>query len=191
MAPTRSLLCVCSCCAPWSVPDADSCRPENLSLCSCTGRQGSPWFPCCVPLHWNCVASRAAAQATEFAAAVLVDMNADDLVERALGLEAERQRARRRSGAASRRRCARSARRLAADARRDLVAGDPAQRLDLLADRAADARHGQVDARPELVARQARRHGRGSRSRRAGWRGCARTSRRPAAPPRGRPAARG
>ena len=31
-----------------------------------------------------------------------------------------------------------------------------AQRLDLLGDRAADARHGQIDARPELLARQAR-----------------------------------
>ena len=33
---------------------------------------------------------------------------------------------------------------LAADARRDLVAGDPPQRLDLLADRAAHAGHGEL-----------------------------------------------
>ena len=35
-------------------------------------------------------------------------------------------------------------------ARRDLVAGDPAQRLDLLADRAAHAGHGEIDVRLDL-----------------------------------------
>ena len=49
--------------------------------------------------------------------------------------------------------------RLAADARGDLGAGDARQRLDLLGDGAADARHGEIDARPELLARQARRRG--------------------------------
>ena len=39
---------------------------------------------------------------------------------------------------------------LAADAGGDLVAGDPAQRGDLLGHGAADARHGEIDARPEL-----------------------------------------
>ncbi len=38
----------------------------------------------------------------------------------------------------------------AADAGGDFVAGDAAQRGDLLGDGAADARHGQIDARAEL-----------------------------------------
>src|SRR5215216_2786091 len=83
-------------------------------------------------------------------------MGADDVVERGLDTKAER------AGAAG----VETARpaiddthdelvRLAADARRDRVAGDPPQRRDLLAHRAAHARHGEVDARPELLAREA------------------------------------
>ena len=88
---------------------------------------------------------------------VFVDMNADDLVERAFGNEAQRGRA---LGLEAVRPAGDDAHdqfvRLAADARRDLVAGDPAQRLDLLGDGAAHAGHGQVDARLDLVARQPR-----------------------------------
>ena len=84
-------------------------------------------------------------------------MDADDLVERAFGDEAERSRA---LGLEAVRPAGDDAHdqlvRLAADARRDLVAGDPAQRLDLLGDRAAHAGHGQVDARLDLVPREAR-----------------------------------
>ena len=38
----------------------------------------------------------------------------------------------------------------------DLVAGDPAQRRDLFGHRAADARHGEIDARAELARVEAR-----------------------------------
>src|SRR5829696_9758012 len=41
---------------------------------------------------------------------------------------------------------------LAPDARRDLLAGDPAQGLDLLADRDRDARHRDVAARSDALA---------------------------------------
>ena len=81
--------------------------------------------------------------------------------------------------------------RLAADARRDLVAGDPAQRRDLLADRAGDARHGEIDARAELARASGPRHESGSRPPSAGWRASASRFRRPAAPPPCRRAARG
>src|SRR6187401_3483536 len=93
----------------------------------------------------------------ERSAAVFVDMHPDDLVERAFGDEAERGRA---LGLEAVRPAGDDAHDQfvggRADARRDLVARDPAQRLDLLADRAAHAGHGQVDARLDLVARKPR-----------------------------------
>src|SRR5215472_16216205 len=46
--------------------------------------------------------------------------------------------------------------RLAADARGHLVPGNTVQGLDLLTDRARHARHREVDARAELLARKAR-----------------------------------
>src|SRR4051794_15207729 len=47
--------------------------------------------------------------------------------------------------------------RLAADARGHVVTRYTAERRDLLAHGAAHARHGQVDAAPELLAREGRR----------------------------------
>src|SRR6185437_7880480 len=82
-------------------------------------------------------------------------MDADDLVEAVLDLEAERhgppgvETARPAGDDALDQRIG-----LAADARGDLVAGDALQGRDLLADRDRDARHGQVDAVAELLPRQ-------------------------------------
>src|SRR3954464_9058544 len=79
------------------------------------------------------------------AAELVLDVGPDDLLERGLGREAE-------LAGAPRVEVARPALDdadherigLAPDARRDLVARDPAQRLDLLADRDRDARHRDV-----------------------------------------------
>src|SRR6516164_5669695 len=89
----------------------------------------------------------------EAAAAVFVDMDADDLVKRAFGLEAEL------AGAA----CLDALRPalyaagdervvLAPDARCHPCTGDPPQRCDLLCHRAAHPRHGEIDARAERTA---------------------------------------
>src|SRR5262245_6117898 len=94
----------------------------------------------------------------EGAAELLVDMGANDLLERALRLEAELARAPRLDAL-------RPARDnacdeivvLAADAPRDPLAGDALERRDLLRHRAAHARHRETDARSERVARQRRR----------------------------------
>src|SRR6516165_4412400 len=91
----------------------------------------------------------------EAAAAVFVDVDADDLVKRAFGLEAEL------AGAA----CLDALRPtldnagdegilLAPDARCDPFACDPPQRCDLLCHRAAYPRHGEIDARAERTARK-------------------------------------
>src|SRR5437870_2377415 len=78
-------------------------------------------------------------------------MGADDVVERGLDAEAERQRLARVEAArpavddAHDQFVGR-----AADTLGNLIAGDAAERRDLLADRAAHARHGEVDAGPEL-----------------------------------------
>src|SRR5712691_4947287 len=96
--------------------------------------------------HWSLV--------TDYSAQLVVDVDAHDVVERGLGAEAERGGA---AGVEPLRPAADDARDqlvgLAADARRNLVAGDALERGDLLGDRAGDARHGEVDARPELLAR--------------------------------------
>src|SRR6266850_7990000 len=66
-------------------------------------------------------------------AQLVFDVNADDLVERALASEAEGQRAARVEAARPAGHDARDHRiRLAANARRDLVAGHPRERFDLL-----------------------------------------------------------
>src|SRR2546428_11430674 len=81
----------------------------------------------------------------EAAAAVLVDMDADDLVERALGLEPELARAACLDALRPALDDARHQRIVdRADAPCDSLAGDAAQRGDLLGHRAADARHGEI-----------------------------------------------
>src|SRR5438132_11813883 len=101
--------------------------------------------------------ARRAASIDERAAAVFADVDAYDLVERAFGLEAEFARAARLD--ALRPACddARDQRILgAANARGNARAGDAPQRRDLLGDGAAAARHRQIDAGTERVARQTR-----------------------------------
>src|SRR5436190_8654042 len=86
----------------------------------------------------------------ERAAAVFVDMDAHDLVERALGLEAELARTARLDALRPALDDARDQRVLgAANARGNAVAGDAAQRRDLLGHGAAHARHREIDARTE------------------------------------------
>src|SRR5262249_55404481 len=81
----------------------------------------------------------------ERAAAVFVDMDAHDLVERAFGLEAELARAARVDALRPARDDARDQRVLGgANARGNALAGDAPQRRDLLGDGAAPARHAQV-----------------------------------------------
>src|SRR5215831_8308299 len=93
----------------------------------------------------------------ERAAAVFVDMDAHDLVERAFGLEAERARAARLDALRPARDDARDQRVLGAtNARGNALAGDAPQRRDLLGDGAAHARHGKIDAGSERLARKAR-----------------------------------
>src|SRR5579864_9132051 len=94
-----------------------------------------------------------AASSRDLAAQFVVDMDADDLVERSFRLKAQRQRAAwiepaRPAGDDPRHQRVR----LAADAGGDPVAGDAAQRGDLLGHRAAHAGHGEVDAGAELFA---------------------------------------
>src|SRR5262249_1183625 len=96
--------------------------------------------------------------AHERAAAVFVDMDAHDLVKRALGFEAELARAARLD--ALRPACDDARDQWvfrAANARGNLIAGDTAQRRDLLGDCAAHSRHRKIDARSERIARQRRR----------------------------------
>src|SRR4029453_6040584 len=83
----------------------------------------------------------------ERAAAVFVDMDAHDLVERALGLEAELARTARLDALRPALDDARDQRVLgAANARGDAVAGNAAQRCDLLGHGAGYARHREIDA---------------------------------------------
>src|SRR5262244_2885556 len=94
----------------------------------------------------------------ERAAAVFVDMDAHDFVERVFGLEAELARAARLDALRPARDDARHQRVLgAANARGNALAGDAPQRRDLLGHGAADARHRKIDAGTERVARQTRR----------------------------------
>src|SRR5208282_4663207 len=80
-------------------------------------------------------------------------MDANDLVERRLRLEAESARAARIEPARPARDDARDQRvGFAANARGHLVTGNPAQGGDLFGDGAADTGHGEVDARSERVA---------------------------------------
>src|SRR4029453_7538493 len=100
----------------------------------------------------------AAMSPDEATATVFVDMDAHDLVERVLGLEAELARAARLDTLRPALDDARHQRVLgAADARGDAVAGDAAQRRDLLGHGAAHTRHREIDARAKCLARQARR----------------------------------
>src|SRR5262249_13692083 len=91
----------------------------------------------------------------DFSAQLVLAMGTDDVLERGLDAEAERQRPARVEAA---RPAVDDAHDelvgLTPDARRHLVAGDAAQRRDLLADGAAHARHGEVHARPDLLARE-------------------------------------
>src|SRR5690349_2353674 len=86
----------------------------------------------------------------ELAAELILDMDADDLLEIRLGLEAERRRA---LGVEVPRPAGDDLVDhrvdLAADALDDVVAGDLAQRLDLLGDGAGITRHGQSTARAD------------------------------------------
>src|SRR5271155_1210766 len=87
----------------------------------------------------------------DLAAQFVLDMHADDLVKRTLGGKTESARAGRIEPARPAGNDPRHQRiRLAADAGGDLIAGDPAQRGDLLGHRATYARHRQIDARAEL-----------------------------------------
>src|SRR5208282_5148434 len=87
------------------------------------------------------------------AAQLVLDMDANDFVERRLRAEAERARAARIEPARPAGDDARDQRvGFAANARGHLVAGNPAQGGDLLGDGAAHAGHGEVDARPERIA---------------------------------------
>src|SRR6266516_2275008 len=102
--------------------------------------------------------SAPAASIDERAAAVFADVDAYDLVERAFGFEAEFARAARLDALRPARDDARDQRILsAANARGHTLAGDAAQRRNLLGDGAGHARHGEIDARTKRVARQARR----------------------------------
>src|SRR5579871_791010 len=93
----------------------------------------------------------------EAAAELVVDVNANDLVEGRLRLEAERERALRIEAAGPAGDHARNQRiRLAADARGDALAGDPAQRGQLFGDGAAHTGHVEVHARPEFAAVESR-----------------------------------
>src|SRR5919204_3809514 len=100
----------------------------------------------------------AATSPHEATGAVFVDMDAHDFVERVLGLEAELTRAARLDALRPARDDARDQRVLgAANARGNAIAGDAAQRRDLLGHGAGYARHREIDARTERIARQARR----------------------------------
>src|SRR4051812_46054666 len=95
---------------------------------------------------------------SDLAAQFVVDMRANDLVERFLHLETEAERALGvEPGRPARDDLHDRGIRLAPHPRHHLVARDAAQRRDLLADRAGNSRHGEIDARPELLARQRRR----------------------------------
>src|SRR5262249_10924668 len=100
---------------------------------------------------------RRRASIDERAAAVFVDVDAHDFVERVFGLEAELARAARLDALRPARDDARDQRILgAANARGNAVAGDAPQRRDLLGHGAADARHRKIDAGTESVAREIR-----------------------------------
>src|SRR5439155_14582995 len=94
----------------------------------------------------------------ERAAAVFVDVDADDFIKRALGLKTQLTRAARLDALRPARDDARDQRILsAANARGHTLAGDAAQPRNLLGDGAGHARHGEIDAPTKRVARQARR----------------------------------
>src|SRR5438128_10158389 len=94
----------------------------------------------------------------DLAGELVLDMGANDVVEARLGPKAERDRALALEPLRPAANDARDGRiALAADAGGDLVAGDPSERRDLLADRAGHARHGEIDAVAERLAREPRR----------------------------------
>src|SRR3954452_23521447 len=99
----------------------------------------------------------AAAESGDFPAQFVLDMRPDDAVEVRLDREAERERP---LGIEPARPAGDDARhefvRLAADGGRSRLTRHTAERRDLLAHGAAHARHGQVDAAPELLAREGR-----------------------------------
>src|SRR6478609_9431504 len=88
-------------------------------------------------------------------AQLILDMCTDNIVERSLGLKAEIPRALciELLGPAGNNSLNKLVR-CAPDARNDLLAGDAVQSLDLLSDGTGYTGHGEIDARPELVARQ-------------------------------------
>src|SRR5437868_6526365 len=90
----------------------------------------------------------------EASAAILIDVDAHDLLEDAFRLKAKIARAACVNALWPAFHNARHQRiGFAPDARCHPLARDPAQRRDLLSDGAANARHGEVDARAKLVAR--------------------------------------
>src|SRR5262249_29958803 len=100
---------------------------------------------------------RRPASIDECAAAVFVDVDVYDFVERVFSLEAELARAARLDALRPARDDARDQRILgAANARGNALAGDAPQRRDLLGDGAAHARHRQIDAGTEHVAGKTR-----------------------------------
>src|SRR5215471_18660821 len=118
-----------------------------------------PWRKSCMPGERTHAPTlpRRCASIDERAAAVFVDVDAYDFVERVFGLEAELARAARLDALRPARDDARDQRILgAANARGNALAGDAPQRRDLLGDGAAHARHGKIDAGTERVARQTR-----------------------------------
>ena len=93
----------------------------------------------------------------EGAAAILVNVDAHDLVERAFAGESEFTRAMGVDALGPAFDNVGDERvMLAADATRNALAGNAAKRIDLLPDRAANAGHGKIDPRPERLSRDSR-----------------------------------
>src|SRR6516162_8237052 len=87
----------------------------------------------------------------DFATQFVLDMDANDLVKGRFAAKSEAERAARVEAARPAGDDTGNQRvRLAADAGSDLIARNPAQRRDLLGNGAADAGHGEIDARSEL-----------------------------------------
>src|SRR6516162_8637918 len=82
----------------------------------------------------------------DFATQFVLDMDANDLVKGRFAAKSEAERAARPAGDDT----GNQRVRLAADAGSNLIARNPAQRRDLLGNGAADAGHGEIDARSEL-----------------------------------------
>src|SRR5262249_15777756 len=147
-----------SACAPWR--DLTPVSPIIVD-----GNAGAVHSPLAQIVHaWGRTPAllargpRRSASIDERAAAVFVDVDAYDLVERAFGLKAELARAARLDALRPARDDARDQRILgAANTRGNALAGDAPQRRDLLGDGAAHSRHRKIDAGTERLVRESRR----------------------------------